>query len=393
MEKSKAYKSSGYTLHNKVEVVRGGAAYFARIRSIAEQAVYSIHFQTYIFDEDETGTEVADVLIAAAKRGILVYLMVDGYASQHLSHHFIDKLKAGGVHFRFFEPFLKSKKHYFGRRMHHKVMVADGRICMVAGVNISNRYNDMPGIPAWLDWAIIVEGDIALSVDRVCRNVWNRALFEKNCKATELPPFTPPSTNCKVRIRRNDWVYNRTDITDSYRQLFKTAQKDVTIMTSYFWPPEGLLRRMEGAAKRGVRVSVVLTGRADVPLAKYAERYLYDRLFRSNIRIYEYRRNVLHGKVAVRDDDWLTVGSYNLNNISAFASVEMNLDVLDKAVASEMKHALRKVIDTDCDSITKENFQKSQGIFKRLFCYLSYKVIQMLFFLFTFYYSQQGERV
>ncbi len=163
-------------------------------------------------------------------------------------------------------------------------------------------------------------------------------------------------------------------------------------MTSYFWPPQGLLRRMEAAAKRGVRVKIVLTGNADVPMAKYAERYLYNRLFRSNVEIYEYDRNVLHGKLAIRDGEWATVGSYNLNNISAFASVELNVEVLDKAIATQLRDAIGNIIATDCRHITKEGFHASNNVFKMFFYYISYMTIHVLFFLFTFYFSQRNSR-
>jgi cardiolipin synthase A/B len=385
-------RDAAYTEHNSVRIIRGGAAYFNSIEDIAAGATYSLHMQTYIFDEDETGRAVAAALMKAARRGVLVYLMVDAYASQRLSSEFIETIKASGAHFRFFESLFKSKAYYFGRRMHHKIVVADARVCLVGGMNVSNRYNDMPGQSAWLDWALLVEGDIAEVINKVCVRMWNRAVFAPRCLATAHPPVAQIAGKCLVRVSRNDWVYKRTGITRSYKELFAAASSEVIIMTSYFWPPQGLLRKMEAAARRGVKVTIVLTGKADVPLAKYAERYLYTRLFRSGISVYEYRRNVLHGKVAIRDKEWMTVGSYNLNNISAFASVELNLDVWDEAVASKMREAVMQVVADDSRRITQEGFYASSNLFKRLFYYVAYRSIQALFFLFTFYFVQRDKR-
>src|SRR5580693_299693 len=98
-------KSNQYTSHNIVRVVKGGSDYFDSIEEIADNAIYSLHLQTYIFDEDETGNKVAAALIRAAQRNVYVYLLVDGYASQQLSTQFISRLKEAGVHFGFFEPF------------------------------------------------------------------------------------------------------------------------------------------------------------------------------------------------------------------------------------------------------------------------------------------------
>ena len=160
-------------------------------------------------------------------------------------------------------------------------------------------------------------------------------------------------------------------------------------MTSYFWPPQGILRRMVIAARSGKRVRVVLTGHADVPLVKYAERYLYDRLLRNNVEVYEYQKNVLHGKIAIADRQWVTVGSYNLNTISAFASVELNLEVEDSVIAGRLCDAVETIISSDCRRITSESFVASTGVVSRALYYLSFRIIQLLFALFTFYFSQK----
>jgi cardiolipin synthase len=149
---------------------------------------------------------------------------------------------------------------------------------------------------------------------------------------------------------------------------------------------------MEEAARRGVKIKLVLTGAADVPLAKYAERYLYNRLFRSSIEVFEYLPNVLHGKMGMCDGEWATVGSYNLNNISAFASIELNLDVKDKALVTKLNGAVEDIIAKDCTLLSKSGYDAYRNVLKKLLYYLSYRAIHTLFFLFTFYYKQQRRR-
>jgi cardiolipin synthase len=160
-------------------------------------------------------------------------------------------------------------------------------------------------------------------------------------------------------------------------------------MTSYFWPPQRLLRSMAKASERGVKIKLILTGKADVPLAKYAERYLYKWLFRHNIEVYEYQRNILHGKSAVCDNKWLTIGSYNVNNISAFASVELNLDVKDDNLTTELNQKFEAIIANDCVQISKETFWASSGVSSKVFYYLAYRIIHMVFFMFTFYFTRR----
>ena len=385
-------KKSSYTTRNKLKLIKGGSNYFDCLETIADNAQYSLHLQTYIFDEDETGTRIADALMRAAKRKVYVYVLLDGYASGSLSSSFIARLKAAGVHFNFFEPFLKGGNFYIGRRLHHKVMVADASVCVVAGINISNRYNDINGNMAWLDWAMYAEGEVAAQLNDVCIKVWDRSVFRKKCLATEkLFLRELPNENCPVRILRNDWVYRKTEITRRYNEMFPQANSDIIIMTSYFWPPQKLLAHMARATARGINVKLVLTAQSDVAIAKYAERYLYAWLFRNNVEVYEYQAATLHGKIAVSDSKCLTIGSYNVNNISAFASVELNFDIKDTAIAGEVTEKLQNIIRNNCKRIGKQGFEGENNMFKKFIFFLSYKLVHFVFYLFTFYFVQKRE--
>ena len=379
-----------FTPHNNIIIIRGGADYFKSLEKIIDDAQYTLHFQTYIYDEDETGKQIANALIRAAARNVNVYLLLDGYASQNLSKTFVSQLINGGVNFRFFNPFFKSEYFYLARRLHHKVIVADSSVGMVAGINVSNRYNDIGETKAWLDWAAYVEGNICKELHNTCERIWKRQfLFKAPSKLKNKitsPEFEP---GCEVRIRRNDWVMKKIEITRTYKQIFKLAQKEVLVMTSYFWPPKRLLKAMASASKRGVVIKLVLSGNADVPFNRYAETFLYEYLFRNNIEVYEYQPNILHGKVTVCDGEWYTLGSYNLNNISALASVEMNLDVKDKISAGVLRNHINRIIEKDCIRITRDTYTANTNPLKQFAYFISYNFIHFMFFLFTFYFEQK----
>src|SRR5258708_20342114 len=136
---------AGYTHHNKVRLVHGGQDYFATLVQLIDQAKSTIHLQTYIYEEDETGRMIAEALIRAARRKVQVFILLDGYASQDLSKRFINEWKEAGIRFRWFWPLFKSRNFYLGRRLHHKVGVADAAYGLAGGVNISDRYNDIGG--------------------------------------------------------------------------------------------------------------------------------------------------------------------------------------------------------------------------------------------------------
>lgn len=381
--------SSGYTIFNRARLVRGGRDYFAAMERIIREARHSIHLQIYIFEEDATGRQIAALLREAAARGVDVWLMVDGYASRGLSAELLEGFRISGIRFRYFEPLLQGGSWYVGRRMHHKVLVADGLRGLVGGLNVSDRYNDLPGQPAWLDWAVDVEGEAAFELFRTCVHVWmrNPSAARKMIAAHPSPVFDIHSS-CLVRVRRNDWVNRKGQVSRSYLELLRNAEGEVIIMSSYFLPGRAIRRSLRQATRRGVNVRLILAGISDVSVAKHAERFMYRYLLRCGAEIHEYRRNVLHGKIAVRDGVWVTAGSYNVNNISAYASVELNLDVDDAAFGSTVRERLQTIIREDCIRVTADDYRTRYHWPARILQWLSYMLFRIVFFLFTFYFRQ-----
>lgn len=384
--------SAGYTAHNRVALVRGGTDYFRQAESLIDRAVHSIHFQTYIFEHDETGLRIADALVRAAFRNVRVYLMLDGYASADLDPDLVHRWRESGIHFRWFQPIVKGKDFYLGRRMHHKILVVDGLHSLVGGVNISNRYNDLPGQPAWLDFAIRIDGEASIELYNRCVEMWTKTIWKK----IGLPglfnwrSILAPDEEAFTRIRINDWVRNKNQISRSYLEMFHRATDRITILSSYFMPGRILRRHLDQAARRGVVIRVILTSRSDVHLSKSAERYLYPWLLKRNVEIYEYHRNVLHGKMAVYDGTWATIGSYNVNNISAYASIELNVDVRYAPFAITVERALDQLIEDDCVRISPSRFSSGTNLFLRLKRRISYEVIRVILYLFTFYFRQEA---
>lgn len=377
-----------YTLHNQVKLIRGGGEYFEALDNLISTATTSIYFQTYILEEDQTGKAVVDALIKAAQRGVKVFLLLDGYASQNLSHAFIEKIKTAGVFFRWFEPLLRSEKFYFGRRLHHKAVVADAQRCLVGGINICDRYNNVDGNSSWLDWAIYAHGEVALQVFDVCaRRAMSRWNGSRKLKFIDHQPANVNEV-CRTRMIVNDWVRGKMEISNSYFEIFKKSKKEIIIMSSYFLPGKEFRRKIREAASRKVRVRVVLTQVSDVALAKSAERYLYYWLLKNNVEVYEYTKAVLHGKIAVCDKRWVSIGSYNLNELSAKASVEMNLEVDNEEFGAQVHTTLNRIIQTDCIRITKTDFDNHNHWYEGVWQKMSYIISRVLLFVFTFYFKQ-----
>jgi len=382
-----------YTGNNRVQLVKGGKPYFDLLLQVINNAKESLHLQTYIYDADETGQMVADALVAAAERGVDVYMMVDGYASKALAKCLMGELRKKGVHIKFFEPLFKSKFFYFGRRMHHKVVVADAQFALVGGMNISNRYNDMPGEKAWLDFGVLVEGEVALELCVLCWKTWKGFPMRMKitpCEEKKITFNIPKEEASLVRMRRQDWVRSKLDISKTYFEMLRTAKTEITIVCSYFLPGKQMRGLISKASRRGVKIRIVAAGRSDVMLSKYAERWLYDWLLRRNIELYEYEKNVLHAKLAICDSSWLTIGSYNVNNISAYATLELNLDVKNENFIKQVEEQVEKIITNDCIRITEEHHKKTRNFIIQFARWVSYHFIRAVLYLFTFYFKQRA---
>ncbi len=383
--------SSAYSTHNQVQLVRGGRDFFSILYRLLEEAEHSVHLQIYIFEDDETGIETGAALMKAAQRGVKVYLLLDGYASQHLSDEFIAQLKASGIQFRWFEPVFRSRYFYFGRRMHHKIVVVDAVHSLVGGVNISNRYNDMPGQPAWLDWALYSKGEVSAELYNLCVDVWNKSGWgkKKNQIIKTEASFHLRGEECLVRVRRNDWVRRKNQISRSYLEMFRKANSHISIMSSYFLPGRAFRRNMTLAARREIKIKVIAAGISDISMVKHAERYLYRWMFKNGIELYEYQPNVLHGKLSTYDGKFVTVGSYNVNNISAYASIELNIDIQNNHFAEDVEQTMEAIMQNDCILITEKEFERHNTFIKRVWQRLCYEMIRLIFFLFTFYFKQR----
>jgi cardiolipin synthase len=181
----------------------------------------------------------------------------------------------------------------------------------------------------------------------------------------------------------------RNEISASYMEMFRNAHREIIIMSSYFIPSLFFRNNIIKALKKGVKIKLILAGISDVGIAKHAERYLYRWALRHGIELYEYKHNILHGKIAVADGKIVTIGSYNINDISALASIELNLDVEDLAFSTVVHQELMKIIDNDCSRISPISIIRFYHPIERLLQWISYETVRLLFTLFTFYFAKK----
>jgi len=368
-----------------VRLIYSGNDYFDTLEPLLQSAKQTIHLQTYIFEDDETGNRVATALKEAAKRGVEVFMILDGYGSRSLSEKFVAELRLAGIHFRFFSPFFSFQNIYIGRRLHQKVVVVDAQTALIGGINIADKYRGTATQSPWLDYAVLLNGTICGAIQGICEQIYGRKVKIKRFKKNV--PTENGDANFSVSIRQNDRFRKKREISDSYLRAIKSAKVTIYIVGSYFLPGKKLRKALVKAAKRGVSVHIILAGISDIPLFQSATAYLYALLFRAKINIYEYKKSVLHGKVATVDGEWATIGSFNLNYLSAYGSIELNVDVHNTPFAAALKQHLEVLITADCDIIQPEN--QNNNWIEKVKRWTSYQVVRTglkIVALFPYYY-------
>jgi cardiolipin synthase A/B len=383
--------STRYTPNNNVKLVHSGSDFFDTVCRMIDSATQTIHLQTYILNGDPTGRKIINCLLSAAKKGVKVYVLADGYASQDLPESLQQEMTDAGINFRFFEPLFQSKNLYFGRRLHHKIVVTDGRCSLVGGLNIADRYNDTPEQPAWFDVALYTDGSVSAELHNICEDLWAKKRRSRKKHKTKEHGYTENNTqhHISVRVRRNDWVKRKQEITRTYTEIFRSAQHSITIVCAYFLPGTKFRLLLKKAAARGVKIRVVMASISDVPVSKYAERYLYRWMLRHHFELYEYQPTVLHAKMAIADDQFLTIGSYNINNISRYASIELNLDVKDSRFVHSVSQEIEDIIKEKCTAVTASTYKTKLFSLKQFFQWSAFQMVRMMMTVSTFYFRQR----
>jgi cardiolipin synthase len=347
---------------NRVRLLQGGDELFAAMIEAIDAARSQVWLATYIFDDDPAAQRVAGALVAAARRGVEVRIVVDGFGSKST----LVKLRAwfdvDGVSFAVFRP-AERWWHLLQpgqlRRLHQKLCVVDGDAGFVGGINIiDDRHDQRHG---WtetprLDFAVALQGPVVATVAQTARAMFTRARLgaawreevlqlvrgaEPIARARGLlgrlrivapaPPLLPDGMLPPVRVAFvvRDNLRHRRAIEQAYVQAITESRRRVDLVCPYFYPGRVFRRALRRAAKRGVVVRLLLQGKVDYHFAALAARVLYQELLASGVRVFEYTPAFLHAKIALVDDDWATVGSSNIDPLSLLLNLEANVIVRD----------------------------------------------------------------
>ncbi len=376
---------------NRIELLRSGAEFFPRLLGAIAEARTSIHIETYIFELDAVGGSVADALVDAAKRGVAVHVLVDAFGSARAVPLLRERLGAGGVRFRVFRPGLWWRlERRLLRRLHRKIALVDDRIAFVGGINIIDDHHH-PGVdgvdigPRY-DFAVACEGPLVAQIAFVVRRLWwvvsagDRLPGETPPRYVELSPPLPENMRAALLLRDN--LRHRRAIEHAYLEAIDGAHRDILLANAYFLPGRRLRRALGEAARRGVRVRLLLQGRVEYRLQHYAQQALYGEMLQAGVTIHEYTPSFLHAKVAVVDDVWSTVGSSNIDPYSLLLAREANVAVIDHDFAVQLRAELERAIERESVPVHAPALAQ-RGWLKRAAYRIAYSLVRFMTFVAT----------
>ncbi len=364
------------TKDNYVEFFKEGQDYYRSYVEAIQSAKRSIMLQTYIFHMDHFGRDVHASLVEAAMRGIKVYVMVDSVGSRLFEEVASDQLQSAGVHFIRFNGITFEFLYRWGRRLHHKILIIDQELCFLGGINIISGFDKKTGTPQ-LDFAVLLKGPIVENI-----NVYAKTLFSKSSPETVFFDSPMPSQKFKngvqIKLLINDWVHRRFQISKQYSYLTRLAQKEILIINSYFFPKRRFMYQLVEAAARGVRVRLILPKYSDWPTYILASEYLYDFFLKNGVEIYQWNLGNHHGKLAIIDENFTTIGSFNLNYTSYQQNLEMNVNVYSQVFVGLVKNEMEELIIKNCTKLSQKDFSQNAKFKIRFLRFYYYLILSMI---------------
>lgn len=371
---------------NRIRLLVNGEEYFPQLLAAIGSARRVIEIETYIFAEDNIGVRVAFALAAAAGRGVEVRLLIDGFGGGEYARRLVHDLGVHGAKVRIYRPerWWRLERKLL-RRLHRKIAVFDEQLAFIGGINVIADYNVPAQVRGRLgprfDFAVACEGPIVGAMTLAVRQLWRQLAFVELRRGNGPPPLAMPRApaipgGVPAALVLRDNLRHRHAIERAYLQAFDSAREQVVIANAYFLPGRRFRAALLAAARRGVRVRLLLQGQAEYALQFHAQRALYGHLLAGGIEIHEYVASYLHAKVAVVDGQWATVGSSNIDPYSLLLAREANLVVHDAGFARHLGAVLDEAIGHSARRIAPAEYA-SRGWLARARDWCAYFVLRL----------------
>ena len=361
---------SPLVLGNRLVLLQDGPATYQAMFAAMRTAKDHINLETYIFEDDDIGHQFADLLLERQAAGVQVNLIYDSVGCLSTPKEFFERLRAGGIHVLEFNPVNplagKKKEWLLNNRDHRKLLVVDGRVAFIGGINISETYSSGSSMrsarkkadqtPGWRDTHLQIEGPVVAEFQKLFMDTWSKQKGPPLAGSNHFPKLDKQGDEI-VRA-----IGSTSDDPDSpiYLTLLSAiehAEQQVHVTNAYFAPDPQLLKALTDAAQRGVEVKLILPSRTDSWAVFHAGRSHYSKLLRAGVKIHERRGAVMHSKTASIDGVWSTIGSTNLDWRSFLHNDEVNAVILGRDFSRQMDAMFARDL-AESDAIDLERWER-----------------------------------
>jgi cardiolipin synthase len=354
---------------NRVWVFTNGAAFYPAMRDAILAAEVSINFEAYIFSSGEVATMLIDALIARARQGVEVRLVLDAIGSSSLNGADGERLREAGCRVSFYQPMTWYRLHRINNRTHRELMVVDGRVAFTGGAGVADWWlKPTKGWsrtkPSWRDTMARIEGPIVAALQGVFTENWLECCGEILTGPRHWPALARAGHVEAILVKSSP--SDRATVSRVvFQMLIEGATREVDISTPYFLPDRAMRRAIVRTARRGVRVRVVLPGVVtDQRWVRLASRRMYRELLASGVHIYEYRPGMTHVKALMVDGLWAVIGTTNVDNRSFEHNDEVNVALKDPEITARLRQDFESDIEAS-DAIDLKEWE-SRPLFEKL---------------------------
>jgi len=365
-----AASNSTVRLDNHIEPLFDGVNSFAARSKLIESANESIHLQTFIFDDDETGWALARQLADKAEDGVSVRVIYDALGSMRADEKMFDFMRAAGVEVRKYgDPVMQFWD--LNDRWHEKHLIVDGRAAIDGGMNIADEYalggtdKQVPGKgkakEPWRDVDVLITGPVVADIQQAFVKNWETlgGKLDPDERQNLFPPLAAVADGPAVRfVQHRPDEEGDANTAAVYLQAIRSAEQSITIENAYFIPPKELRDALLDAARRGVHVRVMTNsaGSTDMGFVYDAVRYYYDDLMAAGVEFYEKQGGMVHSKTMAVDGSYSIIGSVNLNGRSAWRDSEALVAISDKTTAEQLERRFDEGL-TEARPVSKQELK------------------------------------
>jgi len=331
--------SSPFTINNKTRILNNGRETFPSFFEAMEKATHHIHLEFYIVKDDGIGTQMQQLLIKKAREGVKIRLIYDGYGSLKLSKSFLEKLEANGIQTACFSPvILPIINNRLNYRNHRKILVVDGKIGFVGGINIGDEYlGETPYFSDWRDTHLRIEGDGVKFLQHIFIQDWYFTAKEKISGNMYYPPCPESVGEELIQIAASGPDSPWESIMQMYFSMIATAEKSIYLTSPYFIPNESILMAIKNAALSGLDVRILIPGKPDSRFVLWASMSYLKELLEAGVRVYQYQKGFIHAKTLVVDGLVSSIGTANMDLRSFKLNFEVNAFVYNENLSQKLQ--------------------------------------------------------